>query len=128
MSSNVAHMSTKVPNIFSELFRSGVNLLMKRSDAPALTPEAREQQLIAKAERLAEQKLEDGTASPQIIVHYLRLGSQRAALEQELLKSKNELQQAQVEAIKSQARIESMFEEAIRVFTTYSGQDNDQDI
>jgi len=101
---------------------------MKRSDAPALTPEAREQQLIAKAERLAEQKLEDGTASPQIIVHYLRLGSQRAALEQELLKSKNELQQAQVEAIKSQARIESMFEEAIRVFTTYSGQDNDQDI
>ena len=99
--------------------------MKQRSDAPALTPEAREQQLIAKAERLAEQKLEDGTASPQIIVHYLRLGSQRAALEQELLKSKNELQQAQVEAIRSTARMESLFEEAVKVFTTYSGRSED---
>lgn len=98
--------------------------MKQRSDAPALTPEAREQQLIAKAERLAEQKLEDGTASPQIIVHYLRLGSQRAALEQELLKSKNELQQAQVESIRSTQRMEALFEEAIKVFTTYSGQDD----
>lgn len=98
---------------------------MKRKDAPALTPEAREQQLIAKAERLAEQKIEDGTASPQIIVHYLRLGSTRAALEQELLKTKNELMIAQAEAVKSQARLESMFEEAVAVFTKYSGQDED---
>ena len=48
-----------------------------RSDPPALTPEARQAQLIAKAERLAEKKLEDGTASPQIIVHYLRLATER---------------------------------------------------
>lgn len=125
MSSNAVRMSTEAPNIFTNLVISGVNLQMKRSDAPALTPEAREQQLIAKAERLAEQKLEDGTASPQIIVHYLRLGSQRAALEQELLKSKNELQQAQVEAIRSQANLETMFKDAVRMFTTYSGQDED---
>lgn len=98
---------------------------MNRKDAPALTPEAREQQLIAKAERLAEQKMEDGTASPQIIVHYLKLGTTRAALEQELLKTKNELMLAQAEAVKSQARLESMFEEAVAVFTKYSGQDND---
>lgn len=98
---------------------------MTRKDAPALTPEAREQQLIAKAERLAEQKMEDGTASPQIIVHYLKLGTTRAALEQELLKTKNELMLAQAEAVKSQARLESMFEEAVAVFTKYSGQDND---
>lgn len=95
---------------------------MKRKDAPAMTPEAREQQLIAKAERLAEQKIEDGTASPQIIVHYLRLGSTRNLLEQELLKTKNELEAAKIEAIKSQAKLETMFEEAVSAFTRYSGQ------
>ena len=98
---------------------------MKRKDAPAMTPEAREQQMIAKAERLAEQKLEDGTASPQIIVHYLRLGTARAAAEMELLKTKNELMQAQAEAVKAQARLETMFQEAVNVFTTYSGQGSD---
>lgn len=98
---------------------------MKRKDAPAITPEAREQQLIAKAERLAEQKMDDGTASPQIIVHYLRLGTTRAALEQELLKTKNELMLAQADAVKAQARLETMFQEAVSVFTTYSGQGDD---
>lgn len=88
---------------------------------PALTPEAREQQLISKAERLAEQKLEDGTASPQIIVHYLRLGSMRSQIEQELLKTKNELMAAQAEAVRSQARLETLFDEAVAAFTAYRG-------
>lgn len=98
---------------------------MKRSDAPALTPEAREQQLIAKAERLAEQRLEDGTASSQLICHFLQLGTQKAQLELENLKSKNELQKQQVENLKSQQRIEALYEEAVKVFTTYSGQGDD---
>ena len=34
---------------------------------PALTPEARENQMIALAENLAEQQLRDGTASSQVI-------------------------------------------------------------
>lgn len=105
--------------------RNGVNELGKRKDAPAITPEAREQQMIAKAERLAEQKLEDGTASPQIIVHYLRLGTTRALLEQELLKTKNDLMTAQAEAVRAQAQLETMFNDAVKVFTKYSGQDED---
>lgn len=98
---------------------------MSRKDAPAMTPEAREQQLIAKAERLAEQKLEDGTASPQIIVHYLRLGTARAAAEMELLKTKNELMQEQAKAVRSQASLETMFQDAVKMFTMYSGQADD---
>ena len=42
---------------------------------PALTPEARENQMIALAVDLAEQQLRDGTASSQVITHYLKLGS-----------------------------------------------------
>ena len=59
----------------------------ERVDMPAITPEDREQQLIAKAERLAEAKLDDGTAGPQIICHYLKLGSKKAELEQQLLEA-----------------------------------------
>lgn len=94
----------------------------ERLDAPAITPEAREQQLIAKAERLAEQWLDDGTASPAVVTHYLRLGSMKNSLEEELLKTKNELMKAQAEAVRNQANLETMFKEAVAVFTTYRGE------
>ena len=84
--------------------------------------------MIAKAERLAEQKLDDGTASPQIIVHYLKLGTTKALLEEEILRTKAELMAAQTEAVKAQARLEEMFEQAVAAFTTYSGGNDDEDI
>lgn len=97
-----------------------------RQDTPALTPEAREKQLIAKAERLAEQKLEDGTASPQIIVHYLRLASSKEAIEKEILERKKELITAQTENLQSAAKLEAMFEEAVKVFREYKGEPNEE--
>ena len=58
---------------------------------PALTPEARENQLIYLATNLAEQQLRDGTASSQVITHYLKLGSSKEKLEQEILKENKKL-------------------------------------
>ena len=55
----------------------------KKEIRPALTPEARENQMIDLAVNLAEQQLRDGTAKSQVIVHFLKLGTQRAKLEQE---------------------------------------------
>ena len=52
---------------------------------PALTPEARENQLVSLAVDLAEQQLRDGTASSQVITHYLKLGSTKERLEKEKL-------------------------------------------
>lgn len=98
-----------------------------RMDPPALTPEAREQQLIAKAELLAEKKLEDGTASPQIICHYLKLGTIKAEIEKELLEAQVALAKAKTESYESAARMEAMFLEAQQAFTTYRGAD-DEDI
>lgn len=103
-----------------------------RKDPPAITSEAREQQLMAKAERLAEKKLEDGTASPQIIVHYLRLASEREKRKQqeELLKADIELKKAKVEAIRSAAKIEELYNEGMKLFRMYSGTEDvvDEDI
>lgn len=97
-----------------------------RSDDPAYTREARQQQMIAKAERLAEKKLEDGTASPQIIVHYLRLATAKEEKELQILEEKKKLMEAKTEAIQSAARIESLYEEAVKMFRKYSGTEDDE--
>lgn len=90
---------------------------------PASTPEARENQLIALAVGLAERQIEDGTASAQVITHYLKLGTTRERLEQEKIKRENELLRAKVEGLASGARVEAMYEEALKAMKQYSGQD-----
>lgn len=88
---------------------------------PAMTEEGRENQLIALAHDLVEERLRNGTASSQETVHFLKLGSQKSKLELEKLKKENELLVAKTEALKSAKRSEELFEEALRVFGTYSG-------
>lgn len=88
---------------------------------PATTPEARENQLIALATDLAEQQLRDGTASNQVIVHYLRLGSTKERLEKEMLAKKTELVAAQAESVKSTKRQEELYQEALAAMREYSG-------
>lgn len=88
---------------------------------PALSPEARENQLIFLATDLAEQQLRDGTASSQVITHYLKQGSMREKLERERLIEENRLLKAKTEALESQKRTEELFAEAIKAFGVYSG-------
>lgn len=88
---------------------------------PALTPEAQENQMIAMATNLAEQRLLDGTASNQIIVHYLKLGSMKAQLENEKLKAENELLKAKTEAIADSKVQEELYLKALDAMKDYSG-------
>ena len=94
---------------------------------PAIDPDERENQLISLAVNLAEQKLLDGTASNQLIVHYLKLGSTKERLEKEKLEKENELLRAKTEAIDSQKRQEALYEEAIKAITRYSGNYSEED-
>lgn len=89
---------------------------------PAIDPDAREQQLIALAVDRAEQQLRDGTASSQVIVHYLKLGSMRERLERERLAEENKLLKAKTEQLKSEKRSEELIEEALKAFRNYAGQ------
>ncbi len=93
-----------------------------RKMRPALTPEARENQLISLAIDLAEKQLQEGTASSQVITHYLKLGSTREKLEKERLRLENELVQAKTESIHSQQHAEEIYAEAMAAFRQYSGQ------
>ncbi len=88
---------------------------------PATSPEEREKQLIAAAVDLAEQKILDGTAKTQVIVHYLRRSSPKENLEAEVLKLKAELLKAQTEKVKAEQRSEEVYREALQAFKTYQG-------
>lgn len=89
--------------------------------ATALTPEARENQMIYLATNLAEKQLREGTASSQVIVHYLKLATQKEKLEQEKLALEKELLAARTKEIESQARSEELYEKAISAMKKYTG-------
>lgn len=88
---------------------------------PASTPDARETQMIELADKLAEKQLREGTASAQVITHYLKLGSSRERLEQEKLVLETELVKAKTDQIASQQRTEELFSEAIKAMRSYQG-------
>lgn len=94
---------------------------------PALTPEARENQMIALAVDLAEKQLIDGTASSQVITHYLKLGSTKERIEKEILEKQKELITAKTEALQSAKRIEELYADAINAMRRYSGQGDPSD-
>lgn len=94
---------------------------------PALTPEERESRMISLAMDLAEKQLREGTASAQVIAHYLRLGTQKDKLEREMLEEKNKLLAAKTEAIRAAERTEQLYAEAIRAFKDYGSQSDEEE-
>ena len=92
---------------------------------PATTLKGREDQLISLAVDLAERQIREGTASSQVITHFLKLGSTREQLEQTRIDSENGLLKAKIEQIDSGRRIEDMYSDAIKAMKSYSGQEVD---
>jgi cell division septum initiation protein DivIVA len=88
---------------------------------PALTPEARENQLISLAVDLAEQQLRDGTASSQVITHYLKLGTEKEKLERERLREDINVLKAKARAYDSSEEIKSLYSDALSAMKRYSG-------
>lgn len=93
----------------------------------ALTPEARENQMIYLATELAEKQLRDGTASSQVITHYLKLGTTKEFIERQILEEQKKLITAKTEAIQSQKKIEELYADAIAAMRRYSGSEEVDD-
>lgn len=93
----------------------------KTSIRPALTPEGRENQCISLAIDLAEQQLRDGTASSQVITHFLKLGSSKASLEKAKLEYETELIRAKSKALESNQHSEELYLEALQAMQLYKG-------
>ena len=93
---------------------------------PALTPAGREARMVAYAMDLAEEQLRNGTASSQVITHFLKLGTESAKLELERLKNETELIKAKKESLESQRMLEGLYADAIKAFAIYTGHDEDE--
>lgn len=74
----------------------------------------------------------NGTASSQVLTHFLKAGSTAARLEKEKMEGELELLRAKVKTLESQAHSEELYKNAIKAFQRYSGnggdEDDDQDI
>lgn len=99
----------------------GSNKKSTKKIRPAMTPEARENQMIALAVDLAEKQLLEGTASSQVITHFLKLGTTKEKIEREILEKQKELIVAKTENLQSAKRVEELYTNALKAMQTYSG-------
>lgn len=97
-----------------------------RKNRPALSPEARENQLISLAVDLVEQRLMDGSASSQETTHFLKLATTKARLEKEILEKQRDLIAAKTESIKAEKRKDELYSEAIKAMRRYNGYGDDE--
>lgn len=98
-----------------------------RKTRPALTVEARENQLVSLAVDLAEKQLKEGTATSQVITHYLKIGSTKERIEKEILAEQRELIKAKTESLQSAKRVEELYTNALEAMKKYSGQGDVED-
>lgn len=99
----------------------------KKKIRPALTPEARENQMISLAYDLVEQRLLDGTATSQETTFFLKMGSERERLERETMRKNQELIEAKKENLASAKSQEELYLKALAAMRTYSGNDSEGD-
>lgn len=99
----------------------------RKRKRPALSPEARENQLISMAIDLAEKQLEEGTASSQVITHFLKLASSKERIEKEILEEQKKLIEAKTESIQSAKRVEELYRNALDAMRSYGGASNEKD-
>ena len=93
-----------------------------RRRSSARTPEAREDELAAAAYDLAEEQIRSGTASSQVITHFLKAGSRRERMEQMRIEHEIEVMKVKKEQLEGQKRVEELYVSALEAMRSYSGQ------
>lgn len=104
--------------------KQNIKVETKKRQRPASTPEARENQMIALAVDLAEQQLREGTASSQVITHFLKLGSTKNELEKEKIRKETELLNAKAMSFESAKKIEELYINALNAMKSYRGDES----
>lgn len=100
---------------------------IKPQRPPATTPEGRQNQMISLAFDQAELQLREGTAPAPVVVHYLKLATKQSELELEKLENENLLLRKKSEQIDQAAKIEELYEDAIKHMKIYQGNGDPED-
>lgn len=91
----------------------------KRPKSPS--PARRRNQILAAAMNLAEERILSGTASSQLLVHFLKEASSKHSLEMEQLKAQNRLLSAKADSVDAAKKTDKMYAEALKAMRRYSG-------
>ena len=84
--------------------------------------------MISLAVNLAEQQLREGTASSQVIVHYLKLASTRNKLEEEKIRYETAMLQAKKDALNKSGQLQELMDNALKAFRSYSGNEEESEV
>lgn len=90
------------------------------SKLSAFSPEEREQEMIELAMRCAEQQLRDGTASPAVVVHFLKRTDPEERKKIEKMSKEIELLNAKIESYENHKRVEELYSNAIAALRSYT--------
>lgn len=101
--------------------------MAKRKTLPAKDPIQRENQLINLAVNLAEKQLRDGSATSQVITHFLKLATVREQIEHDHLLADLELKKAKIKYMSDQTTGKELYEKALKAFRSYSGSRSGED-
>lgn len=99
----------------------------KKARVPSKNPLTRENELINLAVKLAEKQLRDGTATSQVITHFLKLATTKEQLENDKLRADLRLSEAKVKHLESQSTATELYEMAIKAFRSYAGYEEESD-
>lgn len=114
-----------MPKTRGKVNESRVNSSSRRKSKPMINEENRESHLISLSYDLVEQRLREGTATSQETTHFLKLGSKKARLENEILEEKVKLMEAQIEALKASEGLQELYANALSAMRSYQGQQDD---
>lgn len=101
--------------------------MSKSKQVPAKSPEARENQMIAKAVKEVERRLDDGSISSQLLTVLLKLATTKYQLELEKLRSDIDLQHSKVQEIEDKSTSSDKYAAALAAFKSYKGDSEDED-
>ena len=90
-----------------------------------VTEEEAEKLGVSLATKLALKQLQDGTASSQIITHFLKVGSLKEQAELEKTMREIDLLKAKKQALESQEEQDKKYQEVIKAIASYSGKDGE---
>ena len=95
--------------------------------APALTDDAEEKQIVALARKVSLERLQNGTATAQEILYWLKAGSSEQRTEQEIKEEQKKLLVAKTKALSDAESSAKAYTDAVKAMQAYQGIDEDGD-
>ena len=103
------------------------NKTRKPKVTPPTNETAQQNKLIALTLQSVQKDLEDGTATSQVKIHFLKLATEKERAERKKLELEAKLLEAKIKDLEQAAKIEEMYSEVIKALKSYTPPDYSYD-